>query len=642
MPTLLTEAPETTPQTAPALPPFTAPSSKPGMGAVLMDGGCLYRVWAPNATAVALGGDFFHSGNTSPIDWREIPMQRDAATGEGASYWSAFVPGALHDSHYKFHVRNDSAPAEWPAPSDKPVSSRWKHDPYARDAISFGGNSIVVDRNFDWSGDNFQMPPWNELVIYELHIGTFGRNKPKEPSDFTAAIGRLDYLRDLGVNAIEVLPAFDFYTDTSMGYNPGLPFAVDNAYGELAAMKSFIKAAHQRGIAVILDVVYNHFGPEGLDDCLGKFDGSYPAGTEGIYFYEDDRLYTPWGNNRPDFGRGEVRLYIRDHAMTCLEEIRADGLRLDSTVSIRRVVRRYDDAGPNPEGFTLLRYLGEEKRKSTPWKILIAEDLQNDDTLTRDALFGGIGMDAQWDNWFSGRVRNAMFALDDNQRNPQQVAEAISKGYNASGPFQRVNYTESHDDAKSARIPSLIDGGNPTSVFALRRTALGAALMFTTPGIPMLFMGQEFLESKPWNDSKDFALDWGRIDNFSAMVELHRRLIHLRRNWDNNTRGLRGGNVNVFHVNPEGVIAFHRWEQGGPGDDVVVVANLGNRRWDSYNIGFPREGTWYLRFNSDWQGYSKEFTNIGYDTTAAAPGNQGMPANGNVGLGPYSVVVLSQ
>lgn len=211
------------------------------------------------------------------------------------------------------------------------------------------------------------------------------------------------------------------------------------------------------------------------------------------------------------------------------EEIRADGLRLDSTVSIRRVVRQYDDAGPNPEGFTLLRYLGEEKRKSSPWKILIAEDLQNDDSLTRDAVSGGIGLDAQWDSWFSGRVRNAMFATEDNQRNLQQVAEAISKSYNSSGAFQRVNYIESHDDANKARIPSLIDGGDPTNVYALRRTALGAALMLTAPGIPMLFMGQEFLESKPWNDRKDFALHWGRIGSFFGMVELHRRLIHLRR-----------------------------------------------------------------------------------------------------------------
>src|ERR1051326_1082543 len=103
MPTLLSEAPqETTPQNTPALPAFTSPSDKPGMGAVLMDGGCLYRVWAPNATAVTLGGDFFNSGNPSPINWQEIPLQRDAETGEGASYWSVFVPNAVHDSHTSF------------------------------------------------------------------------------------------------------------------------------------------------------------------------------------------------------------------------------------------------------------------------------------------------------------------------------------------------------------------------------------------------------------------------------------------------------------------------------------------------------------------------------------------------------------
>jgi 1,4-alpha-glucan branching enzyme len=633
MPVVLTEAPL---ETAPSALAFTAPSDKPGMGAILMDGGCLYRVWAPNADAVTVGGDFFHSGNLTPIDWQEIPLQRDSTTGEGASYWSVFVPGTLPDSHYKFHIHNQSSPPDWRGPW------RWKHDPYARDAISFTGNSVAVDRNFDWSGDNFQMPPWNELVIYELHIGTFGRDLPNQPSNFTSAIGRLDYLRDLGINAIEILPAFDFDTETSMGYNPGLPFAVDNAYGELKALKSFIKAAHRRGIAVILDVVYNHFGPEGLDECLGRFDGSYVPGTQGIYFYEDGRLYTPWSDGRPDFGRGEVRLYIRDHAMTCLDELRADGLRLDSTISIRRVVRRFDDMGPNPEGFTLLRYLGEEKRKSSPWKILVAEDLQNDDVVTRDALSGGIGLDAQWDSGFSGRIRNAMFASDDSQRNPQQVAEAIAKSYNSSGPFQRVHYMGSHDDDRTARIPALIDRNQPESVFALRRTALGAALMFTAPGIPMLFMGQEFLESRPWNDRMDFALDWGQIGRRPGMVELHRRLIRLRRNWDNNTRGLRGENVNVFHVNPEGVIAFHRWDQGGPGDDVVVVANLTNRRWDSYNVGFPRAGTWYLRFNSDYQGYAPEFSNVGYDTAAAPGWNQGMPANGNVGLGPYSVIILSQ
>lgn len=635
MSTLLTDPTLEAPAQPVALPEFTAPSDKPGMGAVLQDGGCLFRVWAPNADAVTLGGDFFHAGNQDPIEWHQIPMARDAATGEGAAYWSAFVPGALADSLYKFLIRDDSAPPEWNSP-------HWKHDPYARDAVSFAANSVVVDRSFDWFGDNFQMPSWNEMVIYELHIGTFGRNAPNQISDFASAINRLDYLRDLGINAIEVLPAFDFDTATSMGYNTALPFAVDNAYGRLQAMKSFIKAAHQRGIAVILDVVYNHFGPEGLDECLGQFDGSYPPGTEGTYFYEDGRLYTPWGNNRPDYGRGEVRVYIRDHAMTCLDELCADGLRLDSTIAIRHVVRKYDDLGENPEGFTLLRYVGEEKRKSSPWKILIAEDLQNDDIVTHDALFGGIGLDSQWDNWFLGRMRNAMFALFDEQRNPQQVAEALAKAYNSSGPFQRVVYTESHDEAHNARIPALVLPSDPDGYFARKRVALGAALMLTAPGIPMIFMGQEFLDSQPWNDGLAFALDWTRVNRFSGMVDLHRRLIQLRRNWDNNTRGLRGANTNIFHVNPEGVIAFHRWGQGGPGDDVVVVANLTNRRWDSYNVGFPRTGTWYLRFNGDYQGYAGDFSNVGYDTTATPGWNQNMPANGNVGLGAYSVIILSQ
>ena len=152
---------------------------------------------------------------------------------------------------------------------------------------------MVVDRNFDWTGDNFQMPNWNETVIYELHIGTFSRPQPNQVGTFNDAIQMLGDLQSLGINAIEIMPAFDFGPSTSMGYNPGLPFAIDNAYGELSAMKGFIKAAHQRGIAVILDVVYNHFGPEGLDDCLGKFDGNFKR-----LFRE--RTGTETGNRRRD------------------------------------------------------------------------------------------------------------------------------------------------------------------------------------------------------------------------------------------------------------------------------------------------------------------------------------------------------
>lgn len=611
----------------------SAPAGKgnDGLGAILRNGGCCFRVWAPFADAVTVGGDFFNQGNLNPKAWEEVALARDAP---GSAYWSVYINGVRPDSLYKFKLHNNGI---GPGSHSGGPSPAYKHDPYARDAVSFSGNSVVVDRNFDWSGDNFQMPGWNELVIYELHIGTFNHELGKPVGTFEEAIGKLGYLADLGINAIEVMPAFDFATTTSMGYNTALPYAVDNAYGRTNTMKEFIKAAHQRGIAVLLDVVYNHWGPEGLHDSLGQFDGWFLPEKEGIYFYADERSNTAFGQ-RPDYGRGEVRSFIRDNAMTLLDEFRVDGLRLDSTVNIRR-----GPGGDIGDGFTLLRYLGEEKRKTSPWKLLIAEDLQNDDVVTRDALFNGMGLDSQWDPGFRDRVRDMLFAPTDDARRASAIAEAVGKSYNRSGPFARVIYSESHDEARFQRITDRVAPGNAEGWLARKLSALGAALTLTSPGIPMLFMGQEFLEFAPWNDGTSFALDYGRIGRVPGYVDLWRRLIKLRRNFDNNTRGLRGGNTNIYWASDsDGVLAYHRWDRGGPGDDVIVTVNLKNRTYPSYNVGFPRGGTWYLRFNSDFRGYSPDFGNVGYDTTADGPGNQGMPFSGNVGMGPYSVCIYSQ
>ena len=626
--------------------PFTAPTSFRGMGATLQDGGVVYRVWAPNATAVTLGGDFFHPGLFAPTNWQEFPMARDAATGEGAAYWSIFVPGALADTLYKFKITNPTADSSitstpfWP----------YRHDPYAKDATAIDnfapgvpGNSVVVDQSFDWSGDNFQMPPWNELLIYELHIGTFNRDKPGEQSTFEDAKARLNHIAGLGFNAIQIMPAFDFSSTTSMGYNPALPFAMANAYGTLAAMKSFIKAAHIAGLAVILDVVYNHLGP-GLESCLQTFDGGTNPGWQGFYFYQDNRMFTPFGS-RPDFGRGEVRQYLRDNAIAfCLQELRADGLRFDSTIGIRHSVEGFGDAGPNEEGRTLLRWLGDEKRATQPWKLLIAEDLQNDASVTDDPLAGGIGLDAQWDNWYLGSLRNMMFTAADANRGIPDVAGAIAKSYNTAGPFQRIIYLESHDEANGRpRIPAQISPSDPNGYFARKRDTLGAALLMSAPGIPMIFMGQEFLEFTPWTDSLGYSLTWSRVDTFAGIVSLYRRLAQLRRNFDNNTRGLRGSNTQIIWADPPtGVIAFRRFDQGGPGDDVIVVANLTNNVYPSYNIGFPAAGTWFLRFNSASKEYSPDFGNVAYTTTAQPVPNMQKPCSGNVGLDAYAVIFYSQ
>ena len=160
----------------------------------------------------------------------------------------------------------------------------------------------------------------------------------------------------------------------------------------------------------------------------------------------------------------------------------------------------------------------------------------------------------------------------------------------------------------------------------------------------MICQGQEILESIPFGDSSASRIDWTKLTRFAGIHQLYTDLIHLRRNWFDNTRGLRGEHVNVFHVNnTDKLIAFHRWQNGGPRDDVVVVLNFGNRSYPSYTLGFPRGGLWKVRFNGDWNGYSADYGNFqGYDTTADGPGADNLPCRGNVGVGPYTALILSQ
>jgi len=191
-------------------------------------------------------------------------------------------------------------------------------------------------------------------------------------------------------------------------------------------------------------------------------------------------------------------------------------------------------------------------------------------------------------------------------------------------------------------VPEEIWPGNPGSYFSRKRSTLAAALVFTAPGIPLIFQGQEFLEDKYFRDEE--PLDWSKLVTYAGVHQLYRDLIRLRRNWFDHTRGLRGQHLHVHHLNPvDKVIAFHRWQNGGPADDVVVVANFANRSYDSYAIGFPRGGPWKVRFNSDWSGYSADFGNhFSYDTVTFEGAQDNMPCHGNVGLGPYTALILSQ
>jgi 1,4-alpha-glucan branching enzyme len=486
---------------------------------------------------------------------------------------------------------------------------------------------------------SFTSPAWNEMIIYEMHIGTFNDSAGGTPGTFSTSISRLDQLQQLGVNAVKVMPVNEFAGDFSWGYNPGSPYAVESAYGGGNEYKRFINEAHARGIAVIQDVVHNHYGPSDLP--LWQFDGWQQNNKGGIYFYQDYRSSTPWGDTRPDYGRSQVRSYIRDQCMMWLQEYRADGLRWDSTVNIRTV--NNGSGGDIPDGWSLMQYVNNEINANVGWKISIAEDLQNNEWISKTTGEGGAGFDSQWDSRFVHPIRSAVINSSDAGRNMFSVRDAIIAKYN-NDAVQRVIYTESHDEVNNgrSRVPEEIWVGNAGSWASRKRSTLGAGLVFTSPGIPMIFQGQEVLEDGFWSDTD--PIDWTKLTTYSGINTMYRDLMRLRRNWFDTTRGLRGQNVNAFHINDSNkLIAFHRWQNGGAKDDVVIVANFANTTYSSYNIGFPRAGAWKVRFNSDWNGYSSDFANTNaYDTTAYSGAKDGLGFNGNIGIGPYTIIILSQ
>ncbi|MDO7875675.1 alpha-amylase family glycosyl hydrolase [Hymenobacter sp. ASUV-10] len=614
-----TAAPKATKAAAKPTAKKAAPSAvpQPGMGAIPHAGGTTFRVWAPNADSVAVFGSF------NEWNGEQYPL-----THEDNGYWALDVAAAKPGDEYKFRIVNKGNKID-------------RNDPYARQVTNSAGSSVVPQLDFDWEEDAFQMPAWNELVIYELHVGTFNA-KEGEVGTFQTVVDKLPYLRDMGINCIELLPATEFPGSRSWGYNPANPFALESDYGGPIGFKQLVKEAHRQGIAVVLDVVYNHFGPGDLD--LWQFDGWSENDGGGIYFYNDWRGETPWGHNRPDYGRPEVRQYIRDNAIMWLTEYRVDGLRADAISFVRNVKGESDPGADLPDGWSLMRWVNEEIDQTMPWKITIAEDLRGESAITEKTEHGGQGFDSQWDGTFVYPIREVLTAPDDAGRNMHEVTKALSHNYNGD-VFRRVIYTESHDEVANgkSRVAEEVMPGDADGYFAKKRAVLGTALVLTAPGVPMLFQGQEFVAYKEFNDNEPLRLH--RAKENKGLVQLHRDLIRLRRNQDGRSRGLTGQHSRVFHVNNQDkVVAFARWADGQeqPGDVTVVLANFANTAYESYTIGLPAGGHWKVSFNSDWKGYDEDFLDFDtFDVQAGGHGHDGYPFQGSVALAPYAVVVLT-
>ena len=576
-----------------------------------------FRLWAPFVDDVAVK---INGGAVVPLT-RE-PGHTDPAD----TTWIGTVPGTKAGDRYRYVIGRGGITREFNDPRAQQLTGFDLPNGFGLPGNDSKPQSVLVDPNFSMPA--FTEPTFNTMVIYEMHVGTF-RNT------FAGAVQKLDYLKNLGINAVELLPItqnplFSDHTpaDHDWGYDPVQLFAIKSKYGTPQEFKEFVKQCHQRQIAVIVDVVYNHLVDNNLLKEFGGFTTSEIPG--GIFLYGGDRANTGFGP-RPDYGRPQVRQYINDNALLLLRDYGVDGLRFDDTIDMRTF-------GPgrtaNNEGAELLREINSSYRNTDPKqpsKITIAEDLQSSADVTLQSGPIGLEFNSQWDDTMVNVLRDVVSKVNDSDRDLDAVKGALEKKM-ASDVFARVVYTENHDQVGHPpgqnRLPTLIDINNHESIFAKKRSTLAAAMMLTSPGIPMIFQGQEMLETRAFGFNTPTDMDFRRAEdaNFKGIVQMYRDLIALRRNLKGKTGGLTGQNLNVFHLdNGNKTLAYHRWENGGAGDDVVVVANFSNVPLSNVNIGFPRQGQWHVRFNSGASVYDPSFTNgDSFDTTANSGGKDGM------------------
>jgi 1,4-alpha-glucan branching enzyme len=596
---------------APSAAAIPLPPSGKHVGATPYEGGVELRVWAPNARAVAVVGQV--AGGPA--------ARRGLGAEAGTGMFAARIDGARAGQKYHYVITTQDG------------SEVARVDPRAR--MIDGDESVVVDpRAFAWKTKTFTPPSREATVIYEVHIGSF--NAPGGPSTGTFATARekLDALVDLGVTTVELLPV-NGHGGHEWGYDPQHWFAPHEAYGSPDDVKRFVDEAHARGIAVVLDVVYNHY--DGWAKApLSCFDGTCP----GIYFFDQEPYRTtPWGP-RPDFAKKEVADFFADSVFAWMTEYRLDGVRQDSVSNIRG----RDGKGSVPGGVELLRRMNEVTLAANPAALLVAEDLKGEASVTAPSASGGLGFATQWDGGFYGAVTAAVTAATDDARNIGAVRAALLADYNGDA-MQRLLYVESHDTAgnDTTRLPTRIDAADPASYAARKRAMLAAGVLFTTPGVPMIFQGQEMLEEVKFV-SPPAPLDWSKGVRNARVRLFYKDMIRLRRDLDGVSGALSGNNVAVTHVNESAgnkVLAYRRWNKAG--DDVMVVANFGAKKYARYDLGLPAAGAWQVRVDSDATRYGADFGSPAPTAVkVAAAGRDGLPATASISLGPYALVVLTR
>lgn len=464
----------------------------PPFGTALTDSGTRFRLWAPGARRVELCLD-------------ETRLALQALDG---GWFERTVPGVGAGTRYGYRIDDD---IEVPDPASR-FQPEGVHAP-----------SVVVDpRGYRWQYDGWRGRPWHETVLYELHVGSF-----TPEGTYDGVRDRLDHLVELGITAVELMPLAAFSGTRNWGYDGVLPFAPDARYGTPNDLKRLIDAAHGKGLQVFLDVVYNHFGP----------DGNYLHIYAPAFF--TDRVVTPWGA-AIDFTRPEVREFFIHNALYWLEEYRFDGLRLDAVHAIVDASDRH-----------ILEELAERVRRRFTGERTVHLVLENDANqahyLDRDAMGRPRLYTAQWND----DIHHALHVLasgesggyyaDYADRPLARLARCLASGFAYQGepsrhrdgeprgepsahlpPTAFVNFIQNHDQignrAFGERLQQLAE---PAAVRAL------AAVTLLAPGIPLLFMGEEWAASTPFLFFCDFhddladAVREGRRREFARFPEFH-------------------------------------------------------------------------------------------------------------------------